>query len=176
MIITINITMFLLLHIDIPESKQTGTKFAAILTIVFAIIRLLMRVGKELILMAKLGMKYFGNRHVLFDWADVPSYVFIIIFAFIFPYDCLCPPTWQWQIGIIGLFLAWITLLKFANKFPIISKYVLMFGRIIETFVKVALAIGIPLVLAFAWPFYMALHDPEVAVSPHHKSTSLGIT
>lgn len=131
----------------------------------FAIIRLLMRVGKELILMVKLQKKYFGNIHALFDWADVPSYVFIIIFAFIFPYDCPCPPVWQWQIGIIGLFLAWITLLKFANKFPIISKYVLMFGRIIETFVKVALAIGIPLVLAFAWPFYMALHDPEVTVS-----------
>ena len=115
--------------------------------------------------MFKFGLKYFVNIHVLLDWTDVPSYVFIIIFALIFPYDCPCPPAWQWQIGIIGLFLAWITLLKFANKFPIISKYVLMFGRILETFVKVALSIGIPLVLAFAWPFYMALHDPEVSVS-----------
>ena len=157
--------MFLLIAADIPESKQTGITVAAIFTIVFAIIRLVMRVGKELILMFKLRMKYFGNIHVLFDWADVPSYVLVITFAFIFPYDCPCLPAWQWEIGIIGLFLSWITLLKFANKFPIISKYVLMFGRLIETFVKVALTIGIPLVLAFAWPFYMALHDPEVTVS-----------
>ena len=115
--------------------------------------------------MFKLHKKYFVSAHVLLDWADVPSYVLIIIFAFIFFYDCPCPPAWQWEIGIIGVFLSWITLLKFVNKFPIISKYVLMFGRIIETFVKVALTIGIPLVLAFAWPFYMALHDPEVTVS-----------
>ena len=109
--------------------------------------------------------KYFISINVLIDWTDVPSYVFIIIFATI-PYrDCPCPEVWQWQIGIIGLFLAWLTLLKFANKFPIISKYILMFWRITETFGKVALSIGIPLVLAFAWPFYMALFDPDVSVS-----------
>ena len=144
------------------------------MTILFAIIRLVIRVGKEIILMFKLHKKYFVSAHVLLDWADVPSYVLIIIFAFIFPYDCPCPPAWQWEIGIIGVFLSWITLLKFVNKFPIISKYVLMFGRIIETFVKVALTIGIPLVLAFAWPFYMALHDPEVTVSlTIHNATIL---
>ena len=135
------------------------------MTILFAIIRLLMRVGKEILVMIKLHKKYFFSIHILFDWADVPSYVLVITFAVIFPYDCPCPPAWQWQIGIIGWFLAWITLLKFANKFPIVSKYVLMFWRIIQTFVKVALIIGIPLILAFAWPFYLALHDPEVSVS-----------
>jgi hypothetical protein len=142
------------------------------MTIVSAGIRLLIRVVKELILMVKLHKKYFVNTHVLFDWIDMPSYVLVITFAVIFPYDCPCLPVWQWQIGIIGLFLSWITLLKFANKFPIMSKYVLMFWRIIKTFVKVALIIGIPLTLAFSWPFYLALHDPEVSVSLISKIVS----
>ena len=115
--------------------------------------------------MCKLRMEYFTNVFVLFDWMDVPSYLLTIVFAMVFAYDCPCPQVWQWQVGIIGLFLAWLTLLKFANKFPVISKYVLMFGRIIETFIKVAFTIGIPLILAFAWPFYMALYDPELLVS-----------
>ena len=131
----------------------------------FAMIRLAIRILKEVTLMCKLRMEYFTNVFVLFDWMDVPSYLLTIVFAMVFAYDCPCPQVWQWQVGIIGLFLAWLTLLKFANKFPVISKYVLMFGRIIETFIKVAFTIGIPLILAFAWPFYMALYDPEQSVS-----------
>ena len=137
------------------------------MTISFAAIRLLMRLVKELLLMYRLGKKYFTSTHVVLDWTDVPCYVLTITFAMIFHHGCPCPLVWQWQVGIIGLFLAWITLLKYINKFPGISKYVLMLGRIFKTFVKVTLSIGIPLVLAFAWPFYMALHDPEVSVSIH---------
>ena len=133
---------------DIPVSRQNGIKSAATLTILFATIRLLMRLFKELFLMCRLKKKYFTSIHALLDWIDIPSYVLTIVFSVIFHYECPCPEVWQWQIGIIGLFLAWLTLFKFANKFPIISKYVLMFGRIIETFGKVALTIGIPLVLS----------------------------
>ena len=140
------------------------------MTILFATVRLLMRLGKEMLLVCRLRKEYFTSIHVLIDWADVPSYTLTIIFSIIFHYDCPCPQAWQWQVGIIGLFLSWLTLLKFANKFPIISKYVLMFGKIIETFGKVALSIGIPLILAFAWPFYMALYDPEVSVSQLHAT------
>ena len=143
----------LVIILDIPESKQNGIKSAAAVTILFATVRLLMRLGRELLLVYRLRKKYFTSAHVLFDWADVPSYTLIIIFSVIFHYDCPCPQVWQWQVGIVGLFLSWLILLKFANKFPVISKYVLMFGKIIETFGKVALSIGIPLILAFAWPF-----------------------
>lgn len=117
-----------------------------------------------MILMCKLRKEYFSS-NVLLDWADILPYILTIIFAMIVHYDCPCPEPWQWQVGIIGLFLAWLTLLKFANKFPVVSTYLLMFWKIIKTFLKVALSIGIPLILAFAWPFYMALHDPEVSVS-----------
>ena len=156
--------------LDVPQSKQNTNTALAVMTIVFAVIRLFMRILREMVLMYKLRKEYFSNINVLFDWADIPSYILTIIFAMIFHYDCPCPEPWQWQVGIIGLFLAWLTLLKFANKFPVVSTYLLMFWKIIETFVKVALSIGIPLVLAFAWPFYLALHDPEVSVSQYcHK-------
>ena len=72
---------------------------------------------------------------------------------------------WQWQIGIFGLFLAWVTFLKFVNKLMNVGIYVLMLGKIIWTFVKVAASIGIPLILAFSWPFYMVLHDFDASVS-----------
>lgn len=152
--------------VAIPEPKQNGIQGIAITTIIFAMLCLLLTLGKELILMYKLGLKDFISTCTLYDWMDIPSYMLVIIFVVIFPYDCPCPSVWQWQIGIISLLLSWITLpLKFSNKFPVIGKYVVMFERIIKTFLKVALIIGIPLILAFTWPFYMALNDPNVSVS-----------
>ena len=146
-------------------SKQTGVKFAAVMTIVFAAIRFLLRLGKELILMYKLTKKYFTFYNLL-EWVDVPCYVLTITFsAVILNHDCPCPSVREWQVGIAGLFLSWITFLKYINKVPYISNYVLMLWRIVVTFVKVALSIGIPLILTFAWPFYMALYDPQVSVS-----------
>ena len=152
-------------------SRQTGVKFTASMAIMFAAIRLLIRLVKELILMLKLREKYCTSFH-LFEWVDVPCYVLSISFAsVIFTDNCPCPSTSDWQLGIAGLFLSWITLLKYLNKVPWISNYVLMLWRIVVTFVKVAVSIGIPLILAFAWPFFMALHDPGVSVSLCHQLT-----
>ena len=43
---------------------------------------------------------------------------------------------WQWQIGAIAVFLAWIDLILFFAKFPRIGIYSLIFVKIISTFVK----------------------------------------
>lgn len=148
-------------------SRQMGVTFTAVMTIIFAAIRFLLRLGKELILMCKLKLKYFTNFYNLLEWVDVPCYILSITFAsIVFQYDdCPCPSVGEWQVGIAGVFLSWITFLKYINKVPYISKYILMLWRIVQTFGKVALSIGIPLVLAFSWPLYMALYDPKVSVS-----------
>ena len=131
------------------------------MTIFFAFIRLVLRLGKESILMCKLGMKYLTNVYHWLEWVDVPCYALTISFAATSFKDCPCPSSSEWQVGIAGLFLSWIILLKYANKIPRISNYVLMLWRIVITFGYVALSLGIPLILAFAWSFYMALRDPQ---------------
>jgi hypothetical protein len=116
--------------------------------------------------MCKLRKEYFTNIYNLLEWVDVPCYMLTITFsAVILHHACPCPSVKEWQVGIAGLFLSWILFLKYINKVPGISIYVLMLSRIVQTFIKVAFSIGIPLILAFAWPFYMALHDPNVSVS-----------
>lgn len=140
--------------------------FTAAMAIIFAAIRFLLRLGKELILMCKQRKKYFTNPYNLLQWADVPCFVLTLTFAsVVLNSDCHCPSAREWQVGIAGLFISWITFLKYLNKVPGISNYVLMLWRIVRTFGRVALSIGIPLILTFSWPFYMALYDPEISVS-----------
>lgn len=152
--------------VAISRSRRDGIYTAAAFTLLLAIMHLLFKLTKVLILICKHGTKSFISSQIInFDWIELPCYLFVIIFAMIFEYDCPCPPAWQWQIGIAGLFFVWIIFLKYVSTFPLFGKYVLMLERIVVTYSKVALSIGIPLILAFSWPFYMAVHDPNVSVS-----------
>ena len=70
----------------------------------------------------------------LFDWLnwiEVTLYILSIIFVAVFRTTCLCPHVWQWQIGVVVIFLAWINLIIVCAKFPNIGIYVIMFGKIL---------------------------------------------
>ena len=92
-------------------SRQIRIYATAGIALLFAAISLLKRLVKdsELILMSKRGKEYSiqGIKAGVFYWMEVPCYV-MIIFTMIFHYDCPSPSVWQWQIGIIGLFLRYI--------------------------------------------------------------------
>ena len=65
------------------------------------------------------------------NWLEIPLYLFSIIFTFVFATPCLCVYHWQWQIGVMALFLGWIGLVSFLQKWPVTEIYVLMFINII---------------------------------------------
>lgn len=82
------------------------------------------------------------------------------MFVWVFHVDCLCPLNWQWQVGVVAVFLGWIVLLFFISKLRI---YVLMFAKIFKTFLK-TLVVSILLVVAFALTFYLTFAEPEILV------------
>lgn len=97
------------------------------------------------------------------NWMEITLYICAIIFVWVFHVDCLCPLTWQWQIGVVAVFLGWIDLIVFISKFPLTGIYVLMFVKILYTFLKM-LILSILLVLAFGLTFYLAFAQPEILV------------
>ena len=102
----------------------------------------------------------------LLDWInlmEIVLFVCSIIFMWVFHVDCLCPLEWQWQIGVVAVFLGWIDLIVFISKFPLTGIYVLMFVKILYTFLRM-LILSILLVLAFGLTFYLALTQPEILV------------
>lgn len=101
------------------------------------------------------------------NWIEMTLYILSIIFVSAFRSTCLCPQEWQWQVGVIAILLAWIGLIVICAKFPSIGIYVLMFGRIFVTFLKV-IVLSVLLVITFGITFYMTFSEVQFQVSHAH--------
>ena len=102
----------------------------------------------------------------LLDWVNwwrILVYPLSIVFTIVFATPCLCVPSWQWQVGVVAVFLGWSELIVFLQKWPLTGVYVLMFVNIVESFLKIA-CLALLLVIAFALPFYMLLFEPDEMV------------
>lgn len=96
------------------------------IVIVIAAIRL----GMELFQFLRLSnniLEYFKD---LSNLVEVTLFVCAIIFAVIFFRICYCPMVWQWEVGVVAVFLAWIDLIIFLRKNPLTGMYTLKFDQI----------------------------------------------
>ena len=98
--------------------------------------------------------RYFLN---IENYIEVLAYLSSFIFVCHFGTNCWCLTSWQWQLGATGVFLAWFNLILFLKRVPLLGIYILMFNRILHTFLKFAL-IAVLFVVAFCIPFYMILY------------------
>lgn len=139
-----------------PTGNQMSVFAIAVAVILSAAFRLLLEIPQVFVL------KY---RYLLeiSNWMEVVLFILSITFAWIFSSPCLCPKGWQWQLGTVAVFLAWIDLMLFFDKFPWIGIYVLMFVKVVSTFIK-ALFVSSLLVIAFALTLYMLLYEPSIRV------------
>ena len=130
---------------------------AAVLIIVLAGIRLLLEASQ---------LMYQRISYLLdwVNWIEISLYILSIIFVSVFRTPCLCPQVWQWQIGVMAILLAWIDLIIICAKFPNLGLYVIMFGKIFGTFLRVIL-LSILLVVTFGLTFYMTFSEPQYQVS-----------
>ena len=98
------------------------------------------------------------------NYMEIPLYTLSLIFVSAIHHECLCPNRVQWQIGTIAVFLAWIDLLLFMNKWPNLGIYIGMLWRIIKNFLKVSIIV-LFLIISFGLAFYMAFYEPDLPVS-----------
>ena len=123
---------------------------AAVGVIITVFIRVILEVSQ----MVKIQYRYFLKYE---NYIELSAYISSIIFVSHFGTNCWCPTNWQWQLGAIGIFLAWINLILFLKRVPLLGIYVLMFNAILHTFLKFAL-IAFLFVVAFCIAFYMILY------------------
>ena len=125
--------------------------FAAVVVIITVAARLLL---VELVQFVKAHYNYFLK---IENYIELLAYVSAVIFVSHFGANCWCSRNWQWQLGAIGVFLAWINLILFLKRVPLLGIYVIMFNAILHTFLKFAL-IAFLFVVAFCIAFYMILY------------------
>ena len=131
-----------------PEKNHAGILYsAALIVIISAVVRLVV----ELVQFVQTRCHYFLTVE---NYIELVAYFSSIIFVINFGNNCWCPTNWQWQLGAIAVFLAWINLILFLQRVPLLGIYVLMFSSILYTFLKFAL-IAFLFVMAFGLSFYM---------------------
>ena len=145
---------------DTTELSDARSRFvftAAVIIIILAGVRLLLE-ASQLVYQLRSYISDWVN------WIEVSLYILSIIFVSVFRTTCLCPHVWQWQLGVMVIFLAWIDLTIVCAKFPYIGIHVIMFGKILGTFLKVLL-LAVLLVATFGITFYMTFSEPQYQVS-----------
>ena len=130
--------------------------FAAVVVIISVLGRLLLEISQLVFMRHRYFLK-------IENFIELLAYISAIIFVSHFGTNCWCPTNWQWQLGAFGVFLAWINLILFLKRVPLLGIYVLMFNAILQTFLKFAL-IAFLFVVAFGIGFYMILYK-AVSVS-----------
>jgi hypothetical protein len=104
------------------------------------------------------------------DWRtylniQIPMLISTLLFTSAVLEECLCAAKWQWRVGTMTVFVAWIRLFFELHQFPMVGLYVEMLQKILYQFINVSL-VAVVLVFSFGIPFYMAFHDPTVEDSP----------
>lgn len=130
------------------------------ITAITVLISSLFRLGLEFIQLVS------AFHHYISDWInhiEIVLYICSIVFVWIFHSECFCPLKWQWQIGVVAVFLGWIVLVLFASKFPLTGIYVLMFVHVFSTLIKVLL-LALLLIMAFGLAFHLTFFEPEISV------------
>ena len=153
----LSVTYLFIFHLDLTIDEFRFLFISATFTIVTAILRLAI----ELIQLCRHPLEYLQD---WVNWLEIPLYLSSMIFTFVFATPCLCLCNWQWQIGVVSVFLSWIGLISFLQKWPVTGVYILMFINIIQSFLKIAF-LAFLLVIAFALAFYMLFFEPNEMVS-----------
>uniref|UniRef100_A0A1X7TU83 Ion transport domain-containing protein n=1 Tax=Amphimedon queenslandica TaxID=400682 RepID=A0A1X7TU83_AMPQE len=139
-----------------PEESfvpQKFISFASVCLIVYSTI-MIIREAFQIILFRLQYLTSFAN------FLEISLFIFTIIFTSVRSNQCYCTHPWQWQIGVIAVFLSWIALIFFVEKLPIVGIYVVMFIKIFNNFIKVVI-LALLLISAFAIPLYMMFNDPQ---------------
>ena len=151
---------------------------AAAVASILAVTRLLLEIiqfisvyektdGKEKKRWVEFNWNYFTDWT---NWVEVPLFLLTPIFVVVTK-KCVCPEKWQWQLGTLVVFLAWINLLTFLYKLPAFGLYLLMMEQIVKKFVRVMI-IAFLFSLAFGFAFYMTFYEPSILVSGLRASTT----
>lgn len=126
--------------------------------ILFSIIRLLIE------LFQAIQLRVWRYLLSWINWVEILVFSSSLFFCITFFTDCLCPTVWQWQIGVVAIFLGWVTLIVFIRKLPGTGIYVVMFMDIFYTFWRLFF-LSVLLVVAFGLAFYLAFYEPDIPVS-----------
>ena len=134
-----------------------------------------LRLAAALVLLCSLVRLSFAAIQFIYDrvgyltdwenWIEVTLFISSILFASgAYVQCCVCVENWQWQLGALSIFLAWLDLVLFMKKLPLFGVYVVMYIQIIYTFLRF-MFLALLFIIAFGLSFYMLFVQLNTSVS-----------
>ena len=143
---------------DFTDGRRIFLRFAAGIVLLFSILRLSIE-ATQLIYDHLVYLTDWEN------WIEVILFICSILFASgAYVQCCVCVENWQWQLGALSIFLAWLDLVLFMKKLPLFGVYVVMYIQIIYTFLRFAF-LALLFIVAFGLSFYMLFVQYSLPVS-----------
>ncbi|KAM9331854.1 transient receptor potential cation channel subfamily A member 1b [Pholidichthys leucotaenia] len=105
-------------------------------------------IGKELVQLSELRMHYFKDYSNQTDWVSA-----IFSLLFVIPLMLNVKGSLHWQAGALAILNSWIGFLLYQQRFEGIGIYVVMFGEIMKTLVRIV-GLFFYLMFAFSLAFY----------------------
>ena len=143
---------------DFSDAKRDFLRVAAAIVLLSSVVRL----GFEAIQFIYDRVGYLTDWE---NWIEVTLFFSSIMFASgAYVQCCVCVENWQWQLGALSIFLAWLDLVLFMKKLPLFGVYVVMYIQIIYTFLRF-MFLALLFIIAFGLSFYMLFVQFNTAVS-----------
>lgn len=146
----------------ISTSKRSAILTYASFAVIFSMFRLLI----EFFQYVRLREAYFKDA---INWLELIVYFSAMNFVWVFHSPCYCVQRYQWEAGVISVFLGWIVFTLNCDKLAFIGLYIVMFVAIFKTFLK-AILLSVLLIIAFGLSFFMLFgEDSTLFVSYQAK-------
>ncbi|KAG8199670.1 hypothetical protein JTE90_022120 [Oedothorax gibbosus] len=136
---------------------------------VLAVIHLL----KEVYQIHQNGRRYLNLENIL-EWSCYVSAILFVADLTECSQQTGIREVWQWELGALCVFSAWMVLLMFISKFPFLGIYVIMFFQIFCTFVNFSFVFFL-FVVAFALGFYTLLQNQNPFETPWESIIKTGV-
>ena len=143
---------------DFSDARRDFLRVAAAVVLLCSVVRL----GFETVQFLYDRWNYFADWE---NWIELALFICSILFASGAYVDCcVCVENWQWQLGVLSIFFAWLDLVLFMKKLPLFGVYVVMYIQIIYTFLRF-MFLALLFIIAFGLSFYMLFVQFNVPVS-----------
>ena len=101
------------------------------------------------------------------NYFQVIMYILLIIFAFPFGQTCWRYSDWRWQVGTLGVFLAWVNSFMLLKDAPWLGQPITMLLNVYNNFIRI-IYLPVLLVLTFCVPFYMLFFRDAAVLEVSH--------
>uniref|UniRef100_A0A087Y4N8 Transient receptor potential cation channel, subfamily A, member 1b n=1 Tax=Poecilia formosa TaxID=48698 RepID=A0A087Y4N8_POEFO len=138
----------------VPTSFSEQSMFLSF-CMVMVLITNVYSIGKEVVQISQQRWSYFRDGSNQIDWMSAISSLLFVV-----PLMVNAEGSWHWQAGAVAILNSWIGFLLYLQRFEGVGIYVVMFGEIMRTLLRIVM-LFVYLMLAFSLAFHALMLNQE---------------